>query len=188
MSQLSPQLTEALIALAVEAGEAIMEVYARTGDVAVTVKADDSPLTEADRAAHHVIAAGLERLTPEIPVLSEEGREIPTETRRGWETLWVLDPLDGTKEFIKRNGEFTVNSALVSKGRTVWGVVHAPDVGVTYWGGQETGAFRKEGDGAATSMVGRPIPEAGLTVVMSRSHPSSSRPGTSMPVRISKSD
>ncbi len=136
---------EALIDLAREAGEAILKIY--NTDFSVYEKSDQSPLTEADMASHKVIVKGLAELTPEIPILSEESAHIPYETRRGWQRYWLVDPLDGTKEFIKRNGEFTVNIALIEGERPVWGVVHVPVSGVTYYGGASLGAFRQDDDG-----------------------------------------
>jgi 3'(2'), 5'-bisphosphate nucleotidase len=153
------------------AGAAIMEIY--DGDHAVEFKDDKSPLTAADKAAHRVIVAGLEELTPDIPILSEEGRDIPYEVRKKWSCFWLVDPLDGTKEFIKRNGEFTVNIALIERQKPVFGVVYVPVPDTLYWGGQELGAWRQEGQGPAeTIRVREPDPAKGLTVVMSRSHPS----------------
>ena len=111
--------------IARKAGEAIMEIY-DSDDFNVELKGDGSPLTRADKAAHLVIAEGLEKHFPEIPVLSEEGKDIPYHTRKNWQTFFLVDPLDGTKEFIKRNGEFTVNIALIEDGNPITGVVYAP--------------------------------------------------------------
>ncbi|SNR92204.1 3'(2'),5'-bisphosphate nucleotidase CysQ [Desulfurobacterium atlanticum] len=126
------------ITTALKAGDAIMKIYER--DFTVEEKADNSPLTEADRVSHKIIVTHLH----DFPVLSEEGKEIPYEERKNWEKLWIVDPLDGTKEFIKRNGEFTVNIAFVEKGVPVLGVVYAPAIGVLYYGGQGFGAFKVE--------------------------------------------
>jgi len=111
--------------IAYQAGKAIMEIY-DSDDFNVELKGDGSPLTRADKAAHLVIAEGLEKHFPEIPVLSEEGKNTPYETRKSWHTFFLVDPLDGTKEFIKRNGEFTVNIALIEDGNPIAGVVYAP--------------------------------------------------------------
>lgn len=119
-----------VIELARQAGEVILP-YWRAG-VAVTAKADDSPVTAADLAAHHLILAGLTALDPSIPVLSEEDADIDQSVRAGWQRWWLVDPLDGTKEFIKRNGEFTVNIALIENGKAVLGVVYAPVLKVMY--------------------------------------------------------
>ena len=129
--------------IAAEAGEAIMKTY--DGPAEVETKEDGSPLTQADRAAHECIATRLAQLTPDIPVLSEESEGIPTEERLGWKRFWLVDPLDGTKEFIKRNGEFTVNIALVEGDTPVLGVVHVPVTAVTYLGGHGVGAYKEEG-------------------------------------------
>jgi 3'(2'), 5'-bisphosphate nucleotidase len=164
-------LVETVLGAVYAAGTAILEVYG-TADFAVESKADDSPLTAADRAAHRVLQAALDA-TP-YPVLSEEGRSISFEERSQWESLWVVDPLDGTKEFIKRNGEFTVNVALVHRGRPVFGVVYAPVLGWVFLGDSQRGAFH------ATSPVSwvdlqacrleREARHGSFRVVASRSH------------------
>ncbi len=153
------------------AGAAIMEIY--SGDHAVEFKDDKSPLTAADKASHLAIVAGLERHYPEIPILSEEGRDIPYEERKGWERFWLVDPLDGTKEFIKRNGEFTVNIALIEDGLPVLGVVYVPAQDKLYFGSTSGGGFVQQGQEQPVPIQVRVAdPGAGLTVVMSRSHPS----------------
>src|SRR3546814_2878700 len=120
-----------------------MQVY--EGEFAVQHKDDDSPLTAADLAAHRCIVAGLARLSPSIPVLSEESaQEVPASLRRQWPRMWLVDPLDGTREFVKRNGEFTVNIALVDDGVAVLGVVQAPVTGELWHGQLGRGAFRRE--------------------------------------------
>ena len=124
---------------AVEAGQAILKIY-EDEDFGVELKADASPLTRADRAAHKVILKHLQ--ASGIPVLSEEGRHLPFEQRKSWRELWIVDPVDGTKEFIKRNGEFTVNIALVRDGNAVLGVVLAPVLGHLYVGEAGVGAWR----------------------------------------------
>src|SRR6185295_4279069 len=113
------------------AGRAILEIY--RGDFSVQAKADRSPLTAADAAAHRVIADGLARLTPGVPVWSEEAEPPPSEQRSRWSRFWLVDPLDGTAEFVSRNGEFTVNIALVEHGRPVLGIVHMPVLGRDYF-------------------------------------------------------
>ena len=156
-----------------EAGRAIMDIY-ESDDVGVEYKEDASPLTRADRAAHHVILGHLEPTG--IPVLSEEGKHMPFEDRSQWDELWIVDPVDGTKEFIKRNGEFTVNIALVRHGRVAGGVVFAPVLGRAYVGVVGEGAWRldvsADVDAAWDSRVSLPM-DAGtraFTVVASRSH------------------
>jgi len=162
-----PPHIDAVIALAHAAGRAIMQVYA--SEFAVEHKDDRSPLTAADRAAHEVLDAGLAALDG-LPVLSEESATIPWEVRRSWSRYWLVDPLDGTREFIKRNGEFTVNIALIDAGVPQWGVVQAPVTGELWWGGAAYGAFRREPDGRDTRLQSaRPAP-ARLRVAASRSH------------------
>ncbi|HST44835.1 MAG TPA: 3'(2'),5'-bisphosphate nucleotidase CysQ [Luteimonas sp.] len=157
-----------VVALARDAADAILAVYAQ--DFSVALKQDASPLTAADMAAHRCIVAGLQRLTPDIPVLSEESAHlVDSAERRRWRTLWVVDPLDGTREFVKRNGEFTVNIALVHDGVAVFGVIQAPVTGMLWHGTQGRGAFRCDADGErairARHAGARPLRVAG-----SRSH------------------
>ncbi len=154
-----------------DAGSAIMEIYA--GEFNVELKGDNSPLTCADRASHRVIVEGLTAATPDIPILSEEGRAIPYTERIAWSRFWLVDPLDGTKEFIKRNGEFTVNIALVEDGQVTAGVVYVPAQDEMYFGSLGVGCWKISNDGNSTPIKVREADyNAGLTVVMSRSHPS----------------
>jgi len=162
---------EIVCKIAKDAGAAILSVY--DGDHVVEYKDDKSPLTAADKASHVVIMAGLKKYFPEIPILSEEGATIPYEQRKGWTRFWCVDPLDGTKEFIKHNGEFTVNIALIEDGRPVVGVVYVPVQDKLYWGVVGVGAWAQLCDADPKPIhVRQPDHEAGLTVVMSRSHPS----------------
>jgi len=159
---------EDVIALAHDAAAAILGIY--DSEFAVQHKDDDSPLTAADLAAHRCIVDGLARITPEIPVLSEESaHEVPTAMRRQWSRLWLVDPLDGTREFVKRNGEFTVNIALIVDGIAVWGVVQAPVTGELWHGGAGLGAFRRKGL-AETPLHARAPATPPLRVAASRSH------------------
>ena len=135
------KLVDPVVDFAIAAGDAILEVYATDFDV--QSKADDSPLTRADMASHHTLVKGLRDLTPELPVISEEAGLPSFDERRTWPLYWLIDPLDGTKEFVKRNGEFTVNVALIREHRPVLGVVHAPVPGVTYTGCEGAGATRR---------------------------------------------
>ena len=130
-----------ILSIARAAGKDILDIY--DSDFAVEQKDDRSPLTAADLASHKRIVAGLSALTPNIPVLSEESAQIPFDERRDWNPYWLVDPLDGTKEFIKRNGEFTVNIALISDHAPVLGVVHVPVKDVDYYGAEGLGAFRQ---------------------------------------------
>jgi 3'(2'), 5'-bisphosphate nucleotidase len=126
---------------AVEAGSAILQVY-RSSDFKVELKADKSPLTLADRNAHEIIMQHLSKF--DIPVLSEEGKNMPYEKRKTWDTFWLVDPLDGTKEFIKKNGEFTVNIAKISNNKPVAGVVFVPDKNILYFASSQIGAYRAD--------------------------------------------
>jgi 3'(2'), 5'-bisphosphate nucleotidase len=163
---MTSQTLETVLTIAVEAGRRIMEVYA--SDIAVQQKDDKSPLTAADLAAHSHITAELTRQWPDIPVLSEEAADIPYSTRSSWNKYWLVDPLDGTKEFIKRNGEFTVNIALIENGVPTLGVVHAPALGFTYLAAKGLGAFKIE-EGKRTAIHTRKPPEV-PTLVVSKSH------------------
>lgn len=171
MSEWPHPLLEGVIKLAHAAGDAILPFW--RADVAVTAKADDSPVTAADLAAHHVLLDGLTALDPSIPVLSEEDANIAQGIRAGWTRWWLVDPLDGTKEFINGSEEFTVNVALIERGRVVFGVVSMPTSGRCYYGGAGLGAWRADGDLIAPISV-RHVPPAGeaLTVVASRRHSS----------------
>ena len=158
---------EAVIAIARKAADAILQVYAE--EFEVEHKADASPLTRADMAAHRIIADGLERLAPDWPVLSEEEADIPWETRSQWPVYWLVDPLDGTREFVKRNGEFTVNIALIEDGQPVFGVIQAPVTGVVWHAARWRGAFRRTGDTDMQLRTQRPAASP-LRVAASRSH------------------
>lgn len=167
MSQ-SQELIESLVRLAREADRAILEIY--DTDFEVEDKRDESPLTQADMASHRTIVSGLRELTPEIPVMSEESADIDPAERREWQRFWLVDPLDGTKEFIKRNGEFTVNIALIEQGRPVLGVVTVPARGLAYHGSLDGGAWRREGDAPAQPIRVRQLGEGPAVAVASRSH------------------
>jgi len=160
-----PQVVE----IARAAGVAILQIYA-LDDHGTTKKSDDSPLTLADRAAHDCIVERLSTLDPSIPILSEESEAVPYAEREGWTRFWLVDPLDGTKEFIKRNGEFTVNIALIEDSRPVLGVVHAPVLGTTYWAAVGEGAHKSEAGGPAHRIAVSDYRAVGLRVVASRSH------------------
>lgn len=159
-----------IVGIAREAGAAVMRVYSEMNP-SVEYKRDNSPLTQADLASHRVIEAGLTRVAPQWPVLSEESKEIPFEERQHWIRFWLVDPLDGTKEFLKRNGEFTVNIALMENGRPILGVVYAPAIDRMYYAARGTGAWRSEGDSAVAIRIGG-ISADRIRVVMSRSHAS----------------
>ncbi|WP_146894720.1 3'(2'),5'-bisphosphate nucleotidase CysQ [Adhaeribacter aerolatus] len=163
---------EKLLKIAIDAGEAILVVYNNPQEAGlVKLKTDESPLTLADEASHLIIQQGLEQLTPEIPILSEEGAAIPYEERQNWEYFWCVDPLDGTKEFIHRNGEFTVNIALIHKNTPVLGVIYVPVTGDLYYGGLEMGSFKRTSTGETKTLrVQADAPE--WIAIGSRSHAS----------------
>jgi 3'(2'), 5'-bisphosphate nucleotidase len=159
---------EALLELARKAGQAILAIY--NTDFEVTDKQDNSPLTAADLASHNLIVSTLQQLTPEIPVLSEESSKIPYETRRTWQRYWLIDPLDGTREFIKRNGEFTVNIALIEGQQPVLGVIYAPVIDKLYYGVKGEGAWLREGAAEAVQIQVQPQRRDPTQVAGSRSH------------------
>ena len=170
MMAITEEIIQGVIALTRQAGSAIMEVYKSEFDI--HIKDDNSPITAADMKANAIITDGLKEINPEIPILSEEGREIPFSERSKWETFWLVDPLDGTKEFIKKNDEFTINIAVLKKNQPVFGVVFAPALDILYWGSQDRGAFKSiSGNShkpvAVNSQLSDPVQIAG-----SRSHPS----------------
>lgn len=162
-------LIEPVLALAVAAGEAILPFWRQ--NVAVETKQDHSPVTAADLAAHNILVNGLRALAPEIAVLSEEDADIPESVRASWQQWWLVDPLDGTKEFISDSEEFTVNIALIEQGQVVFGVVYVPATGVSYFGGQGYGAWRRDAEGTRAIGV-RQTPENEFTLVASRRHSS----------------
>jgi len=159
---------EAVREIAHAAGRRILDVYER--DFQVEHKEDRSPLTEADRAAHEIITTQLEALTPDIPVLSEDSAAVNYETRAGWKRFWLVDPLDGTKEFINRNGEFTVNIALIDGTRPVLGVVYVPVPALTYYACAGQGAYKQKGECAIQPTRVRRFAGGKPIVVASRSH------------------
>jgi len=171
----SQALIHTAIQAALEAGKAIMEVY-RSSQAEVTFKEDRSPLTLADRRAHLSIMRDL--TVTKIPILSEEGRQIPFPERKSWQSLWIIDPLDGTKEFINRNGEFTVNIALVEKGMPMMGVIYAPVLNEIWYGAVGYGAwhsftkevFSAEKIVASASPIPQPSEARPYRIAGSRSH------------------
>ena len=153
-----------IVTIAKEAGNAIMQIYKQ--DFEVEYKRDNSPLTLADKKANDIIEDGLNQLSVNLPILSEEGKEISYEDRKHWEYFWLVDPLDGTKEFVKKNGEFTVNIALIRRDMPVLGVVYAPALDVCYWAKQDKGAF-KDGQKLPLKTVNQ---RNAYKIVASRSH------------------
>lgn len=160
---------QSLLEIARDAGDAVLDIYGRD-DFGEQLKGDASPLTLADLAAHEIISRGLENLDLRLPILSEESADIPWKRRAEWARYWLVDPLDGTKEFIKRNGEFTINIALIDQNRPVLGIVHAPVLGVSWLGSVEDGAMRLDENGRRAIRV-QPHQEGEIwRVVGSRSH------------------
>jgi len=144
-----------------------MQVYA--GEIDVESKSDNSPLTQADLTAHRIIESCLKQLTPDIPVLSEESADIPYATRSQWQRYWLVDPLDGTREFIKRNGEFTVNIALIEGSKATVGVVYAPAMDLLYYA-DENGAYKQQDGHAVAAIKARELNPGDVTIAGSRSH------------------
>jgi 3'(2'), 5'-bisphosphate nucleotidase len=160
---------DSICAVARLAGQAIMQIYAT--DFSVELKDDHSPLTRADTASNEIITRSLQALNPDIPVVAEESPKPPYEERRKWKRFWLVDPMDGTKEFVKRNGEFTVCIGLVKDRKPVFGVLYLPVKDVLYAGGPGLGAL-KYADGERTAIrAARPEPGQPMVVVGSRSHP-----------------
>lgn len=159
-----------IIEIAKEAGKAILEIY-NSNNFEIEIKDDNSPLTKADKASHAIIEKGLSHLYPEIPIMSEEGKDIEFDDRKNWQTFWLVDPLDGTKEFIKRNGEFTVNIALIENGKPTFGVIYVPVANEVYFGTKENGCNKidSSGDTNKISVSKRKYDEP-INVVQSRSH------------------
>jgi 3'(2'), 5'-bisphosphate nucleotidase len=157
--------------IAAKAGEEIMSVYSRGFDV--EYKEDSSPVTEADKASHKLIEEGLLAAFPGIPVISEEGALVPYSERRAYRKFWLVDPLDGTKEFIKRNGEFTVNIALIEGNAPVLGGIYVPAKGILYYGQKGGGAYQKASGEGAVRIERTLLPRnSAVRAVVSRSHPS----------------
>jgi len=164
------QLLTGIKAISKMAGEVILAVYNRNESIKISNKEDNSPLTEADLAAHQIIISELKKLTPGIPVLSEESATISWEERQTWTRYWLVDPLDGTKEFINRNGEFTVNIALIDEHVPVLGVVYIPVTKTLYSGGLGLGAFREENGKEIRIQVKDTKLDEAAKIVASRSH------------------
>ncbi|HSS98932.1 MAG TPA: 3'(2'),5'-bisphosphate nucleotidase CysQ [Terriglobales bacterium] len=164
MDQLA-ELLSVTCKLSVKAGQEIMPFY--DSETSITLKPDSSPLTAADTASHEFLISALAALTPEIPIVSEESADRPD---GGGVLLWLVDPLDGTKEFIKGTDEFTVNVALIRDGRPILGVVHAPALNLTYYGAENLGSWRQNGTGLAIRISCRPVDHSQVSVVASKDH------------------
>jgi len=166
--EINLKLIEEICQIANKAAENILEIY--DTDFAVENKQDRSPLTAADMAAHNTICTTLAKLTPDIPVLSEESAELPFAERCQWSRYWLVDPLDGTREFIKRNGEFTVNIALIENHQTIMGVITVPVTGVCYYAATSLGAFKTDAKGITKSIKVKTSEINKITIAGSRSH------------------
>ena len=164
------KLCQSCIEIAESAGEKILDIY--HGDFEIQSKEDNTPLTTADMAAHYHIVDALKKLTPELPVLSEEAADIPFSTRQTWQTYWLVDPLDGTREFIKGNGEFSVNIALIHQHKSILGVINAPVSKNTYYAFHNQGAYKKTPSTPAKKISCRKADIKNLLIAGSRSHPS----------------
>lgn len=162
------RLCHQCVNIARDAGEAILTIYNEGFNV--EEKEDKSPLTDADLASHNLILQRLSELTPDIPVLSEESAKLPFEERAAWQTYWLVDPLDGTREFVKRNGEFTVNIALIHQHRSIIGVINVPVLDVDYYAWEKGGCYKAEKKGVAEKIFVKKLDGSRLSVAGSRSH------------------
>ena len=164
------KILDDLIDISRKAGDEILDVY--KDSFKITLKDDLSPLTDADRRANSVITSMLESLYPDIPILSEEGKEINFSEREHWNLFWLVDPLDGTKEFIKRNGEFTVNIALIKNHLPIAGIVYAPTKNTFWYGADEIGSYKMINDSDPKKILVEDNHSSPIRIVSSRSHPS----------------
>ncbi len=162
------QLVDDVLEISQQAGKKILEIYET--NFSVTNKDDNSPLTAADMAAHKTICNGLKALTPDIPVLSEESAEIDFDIRKSWQQYWLVDPLDGTREFIKRNGEFSVNIALIEKHKSIMGVIHIPVKNESYTATTMNGAYKYDKHGNKNKINIKQTDSDNITIAGSRSH------------------
>lgn len=162
------ELLDGLLILVEQAGKAIIEIY--QNDIHVERKSDNSPLTKADKIAHEIISAGLMELQSDLPIISEEGVHLPFEIRKNWRTYWLIDPLDGTKEFINRNGEFTVNIALIENGYPIIGVVGQPVEERIYYAADKLGAFEIGPNHSDPISILTKKTEGSIKTLVSKSH------------------
>ncbi len=162
------RLCHQCVNIARDAGEAILTIYNEGFNV--EEKEDKSPLTDADLASHNLILKRLSELTPDIPILSEESAKLPFEERAAWQTYWLVDPLDGTREFVKRNGEFTVNIALIHQHQSIIGVINVPVLDVDYFAWKKGGCYKAEKKGVAEKILAKKLDGSRLSVAGSRSH------------------
>jgi len=169
--QLDEKLINSVINIAKKAGSEIMKIY--NTDFNIHIKDDSSPLTEADIAANNIIMKGLKKISSNISILSEEGITIPYDERSNWDSYWLIDPIDGTKEFIKKNNEFTVNIAYLCNNTPIFGVVYAPALYKLYWGSIEKGSFLSINGSSFKSINVASNIIYPVQIATSRSHPSS---------------
>ena len=168
-------LINALIDLVKESGKSILEIY-NSNDMGISYKDDKSPLTLADKASNKIICSKLKELTPDIPILSEEGKNISYEERKKWTTFWLIDPIDGTKEFINKNGEFSVNIALINHYQPILGIVYAPVLNTIWYGSASHGSFKIENNTQPKKInVSKYNDNETIKVVSSRSHSNNSK-------------
>ena len=167
----NPKLIEKVLKLSKGAGELILDIY-KNYNSNFELKEDKSPLTTADIASHNFITKGLKNLTPSLPIISEEDSSIAFRVRSSWDQYWLIAPLDGTKEFLNKNDEFTVNIALINKNEPNLGVIYIPVLGTTYWGAKEKGSFLITSAGTQESISVARNPDKKLRIVTSRSHAS----------------
>ena len=165
---LDQEYIEKLIKISKNAGDAIMDIYESEFDV--NFKSDQSPLTKADILSNKIICESLKKITPDVPILSEESSNIPYPERSKWNQYWLIDPLDGTKEFIKKNGEFTVNIALIENNNPVFGLIHIPIKNETYWGTEKSGAFFIDKNSHQISIKTSSKSSDTIRIAVSRSH------------------
>lgn len=152
-----------------KASAAILDIY-KSADLEIEYKKDNSPLTLADKTSHDVLVLGLKRIYPDIPILSEEGQDVSYQIRKNWKYFWVIDPLDGTKEFISGNGEFTINLALVKEDKPVFGIVAAPTKDTIYFANKGEGAYKKEDDNAPEKIEASKVTKGKTVIARTRSH------------------
>ena len=165
------ELVSKLLFISKNAGDSILDIYnAKDKNFEINYKEDNSPLTKADKKSNDIICDELKKITPSIPILSEEGKNIDYIEREKWNQFWLIDPLDGTKEFIKKNGEFTVNIALIENGSPILGVVHAPVLNISWYGSLELGSFIVKNNEKKSIEVIAPNDNSKIKVVSSRSH------------------
>jgi 3'(2'), 5'-bisphosphate nucleotidase len=167
--KLTSQQISALLKQVNRASVAILDIY-QSANLDIEYKKDKSPLTLADKTSHDVLVLGLKRMHPDIPILSEEGAAISYETRKQWPYFWVIDPLDGTKEFISKNGEFTINLALVKGNKPIFGAVAAPTKGTVYFANQGNGAYKKENNNPPQPIKAKEKTNQKIIVARTRSH------------------